>query len=171
MTLTAQAAKRWREVILNGTWIANTNYKDQLSQLPWETAVTKFRPFNSIALLAQHIHYYVKGVKNVFEGGTLDISDKYSFDFQPIASQQEWENFLSRFWTDAEAFAALIEQLPGQRLTEVFIDEKYGNYQRNIDGLIEHAYYHLGQIVLLKKIIATREENVAINSSIHGTTN
>jgi hypothetical protein len=29
--------------------------------------------------------------------------------------------------------------------------EKYGNYYRNIHGIIEHIHYHLGQIVLIEK--------------------
>jgi len=39
------------------------------------------------------------------------------------------------------------------QLEETFVDEKYGNYLRNIEGIIEHGYYHLGQISLLKKMI------------------
>jgi uncharacterized damage-inducible protein DinB len=155
MKSTYELAKRFREVILNGTWVANTNYKHQLTDLNWEVATAKFDTLNTIAVLAQHIHYYINGVKNVFEGGSLDIKDKYSFDFKPIQSQAEWESFLSKFWNDAEAFASLIEQMAEEKLKEVFVDEKYGTYQRNIDGMIEHSYYHLGQIVLLKKIVVS----------------
>ena len=43
--------------------------------------------------------------------------------------------------------------MPEGQLKENFVDEKYGSYLRNIDGMIEHCYYHLGQIVLIKKII------------------
>lgn len=153
MTNTNQAANRFREVILNGTWIANTNYKHQLTGLNWEIATTRFSSLNSIAVLAQHIHYYIRGIKNVLKGGSLEIKDKYSFDFPTIQSQGEWEGFLTKFWNDAEEFALLIEQMPDEKLQEVFVDEKYGTYQRNIDGMIEHSYYHLGQIVLIKKIL------------------
>ncbi|WP_226998844.1 DUF1572 family protein [Flavisolibacter tropicus] len=153
METTYQIANRFREVILSGTWIANTNFKHQLTDLSWEIATAKVRSLNTIALLAQHIHYYIKGIKNVFEGGSLDIKDKYSFEFPPIQSQKEWESFLTTFWNDAEAFASLIEQMPDEKLNEVFVDEKYGTYQRNIEAMIEHSYYHLGQIVLIKKIV------------------
>ena len=152
---TYQIAKRFREVILNGTWIANTNYKEQLISLNWEVATTKINFLNSIAILAQHIHYYINGINNVFKGGTLEIKDKYSFDFPIINSQNEWESFLNRFWHDTEEFALLIEQMPDEKLKQVFIDEKYGNYQRNVEAMIEHSYYHLGQIVLIKKLLLT----------------
>jgi hypothetical protein len=155
MNNTYEITKRFREVILNGTWVANTNYKHQLTDLNWEVAITEFHSLNTIAVLAQHIHYYINGVKNVFKGGSLEIRDKYSFDFPPIQSQNEWENFLNKFWNDAEEFASLVEQMPEEKLKEVFVDEKYGTYQRNVDGIIEHSYYHLGQIVLLKKILVS----------------
>ena len=157
MKSTDALASRFREVILNGTWIANTNYKQQLTGLPWQVATAKLENLNTIALLAQHIHYYIKGVKQVFEGGPLDIKDQYSFDFPPIESQEAWDDFLNLFWNDAEAFALLIEQLPVEKLEKSFVDEKYGTYLRNIDGMIEHCYYHLGQIVLLKKMITTSD--------------
>jgi uncharacterized damage-inducible protein DinB len=154
MENTKQIAKRFREVILNGTWVANTNFKDQLSNLDWKIATTEIKSLNTIAILAQHIHYYINGINRVFKGGTLDIRDQFSFDFPAMQSQKDWETFLLRFWNDAETFAAMIEQMPDEKLKQVFVDEKYGTYQRNIDGMIEHSYYHLGQIVLLKKMIA-----------------
>jgi hypothetical protein len=153
MKNTDSFARRFREVILNGTWVANTNFKHQLNDLDWKTATTKISSLNTIAVLAQHIHYYINGINIVFKGGTLDIKDIYSFDFAPIESQEQWEIFLTKFWNDAEEFASLIEKMTDEKLTEDFTEKKYGSYQRNIDGMIEHSYYHLGQIVLIKKLL------------------
>ncbi len=157
MKAQSQLANRFREVILNGTWIANTNFKDQLVNLDYKVATAKIQNLNTIAVLAQHIHYYIKGIKNVFLGGDLEIRDQFSFDFPSVESQEQWENFLDDFWKDSEEFAKLIENLPEEKLLADFVDEKYGTYIRNIDGMIEHSYYHLGQIVLMKKIIETQQ--------------
>ena len=153
MKETTAIANRFMEILLNGTWVANTNYKHELTSLDYQTAVATFDSLNSIATLAQHIDYYINGMLHVFKGGTLDIKDKYSFDFPLMESQKQWDDFLTRFWNNSEEFANLIEQMPDQKLKDVFTDEKYGTYQRNIDAMIEHSYYHLGQIVLLKKIL------------------
>lgn len=153
MSSPSQLAKRFREVILDGLWIANTNFKDQLSDVTWEQAVTKVDSLNTIAMLTFHIHYYIAGIVNVLEGGELEIKDKFSFDLPPIESAEQWEELLNKLWTDAEKFAVLIEELPDGKLDEVFVDEKYGTYLRNIDGMIEHSYYHLGQITLIKKLL------------------
>lgn len=153
MKANEEIASRFREILFNGTWVANTNYKHQLDGLDWKIATAKTGSLNTIAVLAQHIHYYINGINNVFRGGSLDIRDKFSFDFPTLQSQQDWDDFLTRFWADSEAFATLIEQFPEEKLDSVFVDEKYGTYRRNIDAMIEHSYYHLGQIVLLRKML------------------
>lgn len=153
MRQSQQLAGRFREVILNGTFIAYTNYKNELENLGHDIAVKKVANLNTIADLAQHIHYYIAGINQVFRGGTLDIKDKFSFDFSPVSNQQQWDSFLSKFWHDAEEFAHFVEKMPDEKLTEFFVDEKYGTYLRNIDAMTEHAYYHLGQIVLIRKLL------------------
>lgn len=153
MNQSTQIANRVREVILNGTWIANTNFKDQLADSDWQRTTKKVDSLNTIADLAQHIHYYISGILNVFNGGTLDIKDQFSFNFPPIESQEEWNLFLDKFWNDSEDFARRVEAMSDEKLDSVFVDEKYGSFRRNIEAVIEHSYYHLGQIVLIKKML------------------
>lgn len=159
MSTPSQLAKRFREVVLDGKWIANTNFKDQLSDVTWQQANTKIANLNTIAMLTFHIDYYIAGILNVFEGGELEIKDKFSFDLPPIESQNQWETLLNKLWNDSEKFAILLEKIPDSQLNEVFADEKYNTYLRNIDGMIEHCYYHLGQITLIKKIIHFNANN------------
>ena len=157
MSSTSQLAKRFREVLLDGLWIANTNFKDQLSNVKMEQATAKIGSLNTIAMLTFHIDYYIAGLIHVFEGGNLEIRDQYSFDLPTIESEEQWENLKSKLWKDAEKFAALLEQMPDSKMSEGFVDEKYGTYLRNIDGMIEHCYYHLGQITLIKKLLQQKE--------------
>jgi hypothetical protein len=87
------------------------------------------------------------------------IINSVSYDLPPIQSQEDWEKLLHQFWEDAEKFAGLVEQLPESKLDETFSDEKYGNHYRNIHGVIEHLHYHLGQIVLIKKLLMQADKN------------
>jgi uncharacterized damage-inducible protein DinB len=146
-------ASRLREVFLNGRWIANTNFKDQLESLSWQQATTKIDKLNTIALLTFHINYYLDGILSAFTTGSLDIRDKFSFDMPAIESETEWKKLLHTFLENAEKFATYIEQLDDAAFDKYFIEEKYGNFYRNIEGVIEHSYYHLGQISLLRKLI------------------
>jgi len=152
MSQSKQIGKQFRESQLNGTWIA-TNLKAEISELSWQEATTKIGSLNTIAALTFHLNYYVAGLVQVFEGGSLDIRDKYSFDCPPIESQADWEKLRNKSFADADRFAELVEKMPDTKLGEGFIDIKYGDYRRNIHGVIEHTYYHLGQIVLIKKLV------------------
>jgi uncharacterized damage-inducible protein DinB len=123
----------------------------------WELATTQIYSCNSIATLVFHMNYYVSRVLKVFQGQPLDAHDNNAFDHAPVKDQEDWDELLNRFWADAEAFATEIEKLPESKFEETFVNEKYGNYYRNIHGIIEHNHYHLAQIVLLKKIIGQLE--------------
>jgi hypothetical protein len=153
MTRNITIANRLREVLLNGHWIANTNYKEQIQSVNWQQATQKVDSLNTIAALTYHINYYLAGLLNAFENGRLDISDKYSFDLPTINSEIEWSKLVSEFLTNSEKFADKIEKMDEKIFDMPFIDEKYGTFLRNIEGVIEHSYYHLGQISLIKKMI------------------
>ncbi len=155
MELTKHIAKHFREIHfgVNWTW---SNLKDTLSDVTWLQATTKIEGFNTIAALTYHINYYIDAVIPVLKGGELHASDKYAFDVPPINSQEEWQAILDKMWSDAEIFANLVEQFPEDKLYDTFFEEKYGNYYRNFHGIIEHSHYHLGQIVIIKKMILQR---------------
>lgn len=153
MNLLSQIAKQFRDVHFGGNWTA-VNLKDTLAGITWQQATTKIDSFNTVAALVFHINYYVGGMLQYIQQGELTIRDKYSFNHPPIASEEDWNKLLDKTWTEAESFASMLEQLPETKLDEIFFDEKYGNYYRNFHGLIEHTHYHLGQIVLIKKMIA-----------------
>lgn len=158
MYLTAQIAKHFRDVHFGGNW-TTSNLKDNLADITWQQATTKVYTFNTIATLVYHTNYYVKALLRVLQGEALNAKDAASFEHPPILSQEDWEKCLHKTWSDAENTAQLLEKLPESKLFENFTDEKYGNYYRNIHGIIEHIHYHLGQIVLIKKIILQTDKN------------
>lgn len=152
MKVTQQIARHLREIHhgKNWTWSwMNTHLKDKT----WEQATTQIHDMNTIATLVNHMHFYVQNVIRVLEGGKLEGTDKDSFEYPPIKNQHDWENMLNRTWNDAERLAVLIEQMPEEQLWDNIAEEKYGNFYRNLHGIIEHNHYHLGQIVLIKKLL------------------
>lgn len=153
MTRNLTLASRLREVLLDGHWIANTNFREQILSVDWQQATHKAGNFNTIAALVYHINYYLAGILSAFETGKLDIRDKYSFDLPPIQSEADWNQLVTEFLDNSEAFARKVEQMDDAVFDQPFVDEKYGSYLRNIEGVIEHSYYHLGQVSLLRKMI------------------
>ncbi|HRO71539.1 MAG TPA: DUF1572 domain-containing protein, partial [Chitinophagaceae bacterium] len=149
-------ASRLKEVLLDGRWIANTNYKEQLLSVNWEQANYKIGNLNTIAALTYHVNYYMAGLLKAFETGKLEISDKYSFDAPPIGSDIDWNNRVNEFLGNSERFISYVGNMDDAVFDQLFFDEKYGTYWRNIEAVIEHSYYHLGQISLIRKLILTK---------------
>ncbi len=152
MTVSKLIARQLREVYFGKNW--TWSYLQQhLEDVTWKEATRKLDAFNTIAVLTYHIAYYVKTASAFLDSGVVEGSDKLSFKVPPIESEEDWQQLLRATYTDVETFAQKIAQLPDERLFEVFGEEKYGNYYRNLAGIVEHAHYHLGQIVILKKLV------------------
>ena len=152
MTTLQQVAKHLRDVYFGNNWTA-VNLKNTLADVSWQEATAKVHNLNTIATLVFHINYYVDPVLKVLQGEPLQASDKFSFDVPPINTEEEWQRLVTKAITDAESLALQIEKMNESKLFDDFDENKYGNYFRNLLGIIEHTHYHLGQIALIKKIV------------------
>lgn len=151
-------AQHYHDFNFGGNW-SWANLKDVLSDVNLEEALTQVDGCNTIGALAYHICYYPDIQGKVLEGGALVGSDKESFSHPEWQDENEWSEFKELVLERAKKFTGLLQNMSDPKLWEVFEKEKYGNYFRNISGMIEHSHYHLGQIVLLKKIIRNRNDN------------
>jgi len=152
MKFAEQIAKHLEDVHFGGNW-TTSNLKDTLADVTWQEATTKVYSVNTIAVLTYHINYFIDAVLKVLQGVPLTAKDALSFDCPPINSQEDWELLVRKVLADGVLFARLIAQLQDDKLPEDFTDKKYGSYYRNLNGIIEHTHYHLGQIAVIKKII------------------
>lgn len=156
MTTSQHIAKHFKELHFGNNW-AGVDTHAILSDITWQQATAKVASLNTIAALVYHIDYYVGIVVKVLQGEPLQGSDKYSFDVPPVNSAEDWQQLLGRFNAGAKLFIRLVEQFPESRLWDSFAEGKYGdygNYYRNLHGVIEHSYYHMGQIALIKKMVS-----------------
>ncbi len=152
MNLTQVLASNVRGLFV-GPNMTGVHLKEILDGIDQKSATQKIADLNTIAVLVFHIDYYLSGVLDVLRGGPLLIRDRFSYDCPPVETENDWQTMVEKIFTDAEAFAAEIEKMPESRLFEPFFDEKYGDYHKNLLGLLEHSHYHMGQISLLKKLV------------------
>lgn len=145
-------AKKLSEVLIDGKWVAGTNVLDTIKPIPFEIAIKRYKGLNSIALLTFHLLYYIEGVQEVFDGNELQISDEKSFHMSPLQSNSDWNNLIDKFEKSARHFIKTVESIEESHWKLTFVLEKYGSFERNIDVMIEHSYYHLGQMQLLLKL-------------------
>ncbi len=150
MTLGQRLAKQFRDFVWGDNWTA-VNLKSQLEDVTWQLATKQTGYSNTIAGLLFHIFYYVQGQNRVLQGEELGLSDSLSFIHPKIESEDDWKGILFEFIELAEEFASRVELLTDEQMNQTFVEDKYGSLYRNLEGVIEHGYYHLGQIVLLKK--------------------
>ena len=92
----------------------------------------------------------------MFQGGDLVIKDKYSFDMPEISSESEWLDLVNECLSNAELYISYVERMDDKQLSQLFVKQEYGSYWRNIEAQLEHSYYHLGQIVLIKKLVTKK---------------
>lgn len=157
MTLIEQTAKHLRDVHFGKNWTAS-NLKDALSDVTWKEATTQIGTFNTIAVLTFHVSYYLDAIIDVIEGRPLVSKDELSFLCPKISSEDDWMALQNSVWDRTEKAAKLIEGLDDSQLNDDFSHSKYGTYYRNIQGLTEHTHYHLGQIVILKRLVREKGE-------------
>jgi len=156
MPLSAEIARQIREVHFGGNW-TDVSLQKLLEDVDWKEATHQVDDLNSIAVLVFHISYYISAVLKVLQKGPLEARDKYSFNLPEIRSQKDWDLLLKNVWQDAEEFAKLIEKMSDKEIWSIMLDQKYGSYYRNFQGIIEHFHYHMGQISLLKKMIRQQD--------------
>ena len=157
MAYMGKIAKHIREFYFGKNWTWS-DLTEQLSDVSYAEAIFKIDDVNTILDLTFHIHYYVQAVTKVLLGGPLEAHDKYSFMHPEINTKEEWKAFKNNIFIEAEQFAKLVEALPDNKIDQLLDQEKYGDYFRNLHGVIEHGYYHLGQIVILKKLIRSKSQ-------------
>ena len=156
--MTPLIADHLRQAFFGRSWTASS-LQQALDGVTWQQATYKVEAFHTIAELVYHIGYFVDAILAVTRGNPLEAHDKFSFDCPEIDSDDDWEQLVRRTYENAESLATEIERLPAGQLETMFVDEKYGTYYRNLQGLIEHTYYHLGQIVILTRHVkSTREK-------------
>lgn len=153
MKIAQKLAQHLRQVYFGGNW-TSVHYKQVMQDIAWQDAYEQRGNTNSIALLVYHTTYYLIEVAKVLEGEPLLAKDTLSFQMPETRSVEAWQQMCANALHHAEKLASLIEQLDEATVFQYFTDEKYGDYYGNLQGIVEHCHYHLGQIVLLKSMIS-----------------
>ena len=138
----------WTDIYLDDT-IADVTYEEAMALPPGIT--------NSIAMLVNHLGFYNGIVSARIDGKNPAVNDANGFDVN-INGDAEWQQLklivIKSFYTLADK----VKELPEEKLWQLTPGGN-SSFYKTFQGISEHAHYHLGQIVLLKKIIRFAKSN------------
>ena len=152
MKIAPLIATHLEEAFAGNNW-SDVNVKDTLNGITFPEATTVTRASsNTIAALLYHMTFYNRAIKQRLQGFEPEISTSNGFDLPPITSEYYWEQLKKNAFDTVNELATAIRNFPDERLTEENPAGK-GSFYKKLQGVIEHNYYHLGQIVILKNLI------------------
>lgn len=159
-------AKAIRDLFFGGNW-TDVNLRDTLSGIGYQAALTAV-PFseNTIAKLLYHLKYSNDIVTARANGEAREYdNEKEGFAAPVLQSDADWQQLISDTNASAERMCETIRNFDEARLTEPIVPG-FSSAERHFMGISEHAHYHLGQMVLIKKYLEIsgniRTENLAL---------
>ena len=149
MEVTALIALHLLEVHIGNNW-TDVDLSGTLEDVTADEAftVTAASP-NTIASLLHHIswwNYHMIGRINGVEG---NIPASNGFD---IPENMDWQQIKDENIISAHELATAIREFDVTRLEQPILPG-YSSAYKNLQGSVEHVHYHLGQIVIIKKLL------------------
>ncbi|MGN6265798.1 MAG: DinB family protein [Ginsengibacter sp.] len=158
MKIAELIATHLEEAFAGNNW-SDVNVKDTLDGITFQEATTVTRASsNTIAALLYHMTFYNRAIRQRLQGLEPEVSAANGFDLPPIISEYDWEQLKKNAFHTVNELANAIRNFPDERLGEENPAGK-GSFYKKLQGIIEHNYYHLGQIVILKNLIKNDQQD------------
>ncbi|HRI22656.1 MAG TPA: DinB family protein [Panacibacter sp.] len=165
MKLTELIAQHITEVHEGGNW-TEVNIKDTLADVTYKeaTAVTK-ASYNTIAALLHHLSFYNDIVMQRLSGENPVINEANGFDVPAIKNEEDWAKLKERNHQSGKQLAEAVSRFPEEKVFELTATGHSTHY-KTLHGITEHAHYHLGQIVMLKKLARQVKQHAVRSNSL-----
>lgn len=129
------------------------NISNTLKDVSWQKAQQKTAASqNTIASLVHHLYYWNEIIMERIKGINPSIPDTNGFDVNELKNENDWNNLKDKTHQSFIQLADAVKSFSEERLFEISPTGK-SSYYKNFQGIVEHAHYHLGQIVMLKKLL------------------
>ncbi|SJZ87172.1 DinB family protein [Sediminibacterium ginsengisoli] len=139
-------AGTWTEVNVAGV-LADVSYN--------EAAVVTVATPNSIASIVRHLLFWNRVMIQRIEGVQPEIPAANGFDVPPVQSDADWKALIKNMLASAAELALAIKNTDDTKL-EMPIIAGFTTTYKNLQGTVEHIHYHLGEIMILKKLIRNK---------------
>jgi len=124
---------------------------ETLKQLAPIDALKKISKSNNIAELVHHMTAWRNFTSKRLQGEeTFEVDDDLNFVSYPTIDQKIWDELLERLEASQVLLLQLLSNIDDDKLKEQVKGRSYDFYIL-LQGIIQHDYYHLGQIVIMNK--------------------
>lgn len=107
---------------------------------------------NTIAALLHHLYYWNGIAMQRLNGKNPFIPESNGFDIGAFNNESDWNMLKEKTHASFIQLATAIKKFPDDKLGETYAAGK-SSYYKNFQGIVEHAHYHLGQMVVIKKLL------------------
>ncbi|MEP6467498.1 MAG: DinB family protein [Parafilimonas sp.] len=152
MKATQLIAQHIKEIYEGNNW-TDVNIIEIIKNINWQQAQQKtVASPNTIASLLHHLYYWNGIMMQRLKGSNPSVPETNGFNVDAFTSENDWQKLKEKTHASFIQLALMIEHFPEEKLEEAYAEGK-SSYYKNFHGIVEHAHYHLGQMVILKNLI------------------
>jgi uncharacterized damage-inducible protein DinB len=134
----------WIDVTIVGT-LKNVNSGQAFSR--------PIANLNTIWEIVNHLISWRETVLKRMKGEIVEEPEKNFFETVKNNSEDAWSSTLKRFEESQQMWMEFLSKFNNQDMGKFYVQSKYTYYDM-IHGILQHDTYHLGQVVMLKKIVS-----------------
>ena len=165
MKITELIAQHITEVFEGNNW-TDVNIKDTIDDIDYREATTVTKAsYNTIAALLHHLSFYNDVVSMRLMGINPEIDEINGFNVPAIKNEHDWQLLKDAVFESAINLADSVRKFPEEKVNELTVTG-HSTYYKTLHGIAEHTHYHLGQIVLIKKLVRTSALHTAKSNSL-----
>lgn len=152
MKETQQIAKLFEDLYDGDPWI-DVTILGVLKNVSPQQAAKKIAPGrNSIWQIVNHIISWRENVLLRVQGNVINTPNNNYFIEIADISETAWQQSLERLQNSQQQWITFLKHFDESDFDKIYPSNKMSYYE-HIHGIIQHDAYHLGQIVLLTKLV------------------
>lgn len=141
------------EDIYNGDPWIDINLLGTLTTITAAQAAKKqFPQWNSIWEIVNHLISWRLNVLQRVQGKVIRTPAHNYFEPVTIQTQAAWKDTLKRLEESQQQWLIFLKKMKPEELEKSYPGNNH-SYYKHIQGIIQHDAYHLGQIVVLAKLV------------------
>ncbi|HKO77039.1 MAG TPA: DinB family protein [Flavobacterium sp.] len=139
--------------IYNGNPWLEVTLANTLKDITAEQAYRKINPdLNTIWEIVNHLIQWRRNILRRMQGEIITTPDHNYFVPVIDPSEVAWQQSLQNLAKSQELWNSFFESFDDKDFEKIYPNNNH-TYYEHIHGIIQHDVYHLGQIVILKKLV------------------